>query len=115
MAFLPEGKIDEIINEDSLERFTENSITDPQAIKEQLEEIRKRGYATDNMEHEKGICCVGAPIRNYREEVFAAVSVSGPSQRFDPPRIEAMARLVIEVAGEISQKMGHKKQDIPDA
>jgi DNA-binding IclR family transcriptional regulator len=109
MAFLPEAKINEIIYEDGLERFTENTITDPQALKQELKGIRKRGYAIDNMEHEEGIRCVGAPIRNHQKEVFAAISASGPSQRFDPPRIQAMAKLVIEAAEEISRKMGYKE------
>ena len=115
MAFLPEQKINEIIHEDGLERFTDNTITDPQILKRELKEIRKRGYAIDNMEHAEGIRCVGAPIRNHRKEVFAAISVSGPSQRFDPPRIPAIAKLVIEASEEISRKMGYKKQNMPEA
>jgi len=115
MAFLPEQKINEIIHENGLERFTDNTITDSQVLKRELKEIRKRGYATDNMEHEEGICCVGAPIRNHQKKVFAAISVSGPSQRFDPPRIPAMAKLVIQTAEEISKKMGYKKQNMPEA
>ena len=115
MAFLPEQKINEIIHENGLERFTDNTITDSQILKRELKEIRKRGYATDNMEHEEGIRCVGAPIRNHRKKVFAAISVSGPSQRFDPPRIQTMAKLVIEASEEISRKMGYKKQNMHEA
>ncbi|UCG94598.1 MAG: IclR family transcriptional regulator [Candidatus Aerophobus sp.] len=115
MAFLPEEKVNEIIHEDGLERFTENTITDSQVLKRELKEIRKRGYAIDNMEHEQGIRCVGAPIRNHRKEVFAAISVSGPSQRFDPPRIPAMAKLVIQTAEDISRKMGYRKQNMSEA
>jgi len=110
MAFLPEEKIDQVIQEEGLERFTENTITNPEVLKRELKEVRKRGYAIDNMEHEEGIRCVGAPIRNHRGEVFAAISVSGPSQRFDPRRIEVMAKLVIEAAEEISKKMGYRKE-----
>lgn len=108
MAFLPEVKIHEIIYEDGLERFTENTITDPQLLQQELKKVRKRGYAIDNIEHEEGIRCVGAPIRNHRKEVFAAISVSGPSQRFNPPRIQTMAKLVIETGEEISRRMGYK-------
>lgn len=115
MAFLPEEKINKIIYEDGLERFTDNTITDPQILKRELKEIRKRGYAIDNAEHEEGIRCVGAPIRNHRKEVSAAISVSGPSQRFDPPRIQTMAKLVIEASEEISRKMGYKKQNMHEA
>ena len=109
MAFLPEEKIDQVIQEEGLERFTENTITNPEVLKRELKEVRKRGYAIDNMEHEEGIRCVGAPIRNHRGEAFSAISVSGPSQRFSLSRIEVMAKLVIEAAKEISKKMGYRE------
>jgi len=109
MAFLPEERINKIIQEEGLERFTENTITDPEVLKQELKEVQKRGYSIDNMEHEEGIQCVGAPIRNHRGEVFAAVSISGPSQRFNPPRIETMSKLVTEAAREILRKMGYRE------
>ena len=110
MAFLPEEDINEMLHEkNSLKKFTENTITDPRLIKEQFKIIKKREYAIDNMEHEEGSCCVASPIRNYKGEVFAAISISGPSQRFRPPRIEALGKLVIKTAGEISKKMGYKE------
>ncbi len=107
MAFLPEEKIDEIISK-GLERFTKNTITDPGKLKEELKKIKNKGYAIDNMEHEEGIKCVGAPIRNHRGEVFAAISLSGPSQRFTPERIREMAPLVMQAANEISFKLGYR-------
>jgi len=81
-------------------------------LKRELKEIRKRGYATDNMEHEKGVCCVGAPVRNHRGEVFAAISVSGPCQRFASERIKEMALLVMQAAREISAKLGNQSSSL---
>ncbi|RLE14922.1 IclR family transcriptional regulator [Candidatus Aerophobetes bacterium] len=107
MAFLPEYEVERIIKEEGLTRFTSNTITDPGLLKKELELIRERGYAIDNMEHEEGIRCVGAPIRNSRGEVFAAISLSGPSQRLSFERIRKIAPLVIQAAREISAKMGY--------
>lgn len=111
MAFLPEDEIDRIIEEDGLVRFTPNTITDPHLLKKELKLIRERGYAIDNMEHEEGIRCVGAPIRNCRGEVFAAISLSGPSQRLSFERIRKMAPLVMQAAKEISVKMGYRDKN----
>ncbi|HDN85172.1 MAG TPA: IclR family transcriptional regulator, partial [Candidatus Aerophobetes bacterium] len=107
MAFLPEYEVERIIKEEGLTRFTSNTITDPGLLKKELELIRERGYAIDNMEHEEGIRCVGASIRNSRGEVFAAISLSGPSQRLSFERIRKIAPLVIQAAREISAKMGY--------
>jgi len=109
MAFLPEKEIDEIIQKEGLEKFTNNTITDSQVLKEELKKIRNRGYATDNIEHEEGIRCVGAPIRNHRGQVFAAISVSGPAQRFNKARIKKMSKLVLEVAEAISGRIGYRE------
>lgn len=112
VAFLPKEKIDKIIHQDGLERFTENTITNPQVLERELKKVRKRGYAIDNMEHEEGICCVGAPIRNYRGEVFAAISISGPCQRFNSKKVKEMAPLVTQAAREISAKLGHQSSSL---
>ena len=114
MAFLPEEEIEKIIREKRLERFTNNTIIDPEVLKRELEDVRKRKYAIDNMEHEEGIRCVGASIRNHMGEVFAAISVSGPAQRFDKKRdkkrIEKMSKLVIEATEAISERMGYREK-----
>ncbi len=112
MAFLPEKKIDEIIQKEGLERFTKNTITDPQVLKEELKRIRSRGYAIDNIEHEQGIRCVGVPIRNHRGEVFAAISVSGPAQRLDKARIQKISKSVTEASEAISERMGYREEGI---
>jgi len=105
LAFLPEDEVDKIILTKGLEKFTENTITDPQELKEQLREIRFRGYSTDNMEHEEGVRCVGAPIHNQEGKVFASISVSGPSQRLTLERIPAISELVMATANEISRRI----------
>lgn len=111
MAFLPEKKIDEIIQKEGLERFTNNTITDPQVLKEELKRIRSRGYAIDNIEHEEGTRCIGASIRNHKGEVFAAISVSGPAERFNKARIQKMSKSVIEATEAISRGMGYREEE----
>jgi len=108
MAFLPEEEILKVIKEKRLQRFTQNTITEKDLLMKELQKIRKLGYAVDNMEHEEGVKCVGAPIRNHLGNVFASISVSGPSQRFGTEKIADIAKKVMSVANEISRKMGFK-------
>lgn len=95
LAFLPEERIDEILSQD-MKKFTGLTITDPDVMRTTLEEIRSNGYATDNMEHEYGIRCVAVPVFNRDGRVFAAVSVSGPSPRFDNATIARDAAIIRE-------------------
>ena len=57
---------------------------------EELTKIRARGYAIDNMEHEYGISCVAVPLFGQSHEAIGAISVSGPSLRFDMNTIETI-------------------------
>ena len=93
LAFLPEEDIDRVLK-GKLKAFTGCTITDPLVLRDTLEEVRRNGYATDNMEHEYGIRCVSVPVFNADRKVIAAVSVSGPSPRFDPETIIQDAKII---------------------
>jgi len=109
MAFLPEKKIDEIILEKGLPKFTPNTITDPKKLKSDLAKIKKRGYSIDNIEHEPGVRCVGAPIFNSKGKAFASMSITGPSPRFNKKNIEEYSIILKNYTKEISKKLGWKK------
>jgi IclR family KDG regulon transcriptional repressor len=108
LAYLDEGEVEEVIQSMGLPRFTDNTITDREALKREIRKIKGCGFATDNMEHEEGVCCVGAPIRNHTGKVVASISVSGPSQRMTSSRLEEFAPLVMDRAAEISRRLGYK-------
>lgn len=97
LAFEPEELWERVI-ESGLTPYTANTITDGEALRRELKEIRARGYAVDNMEHEFGVKCVAAPVRNYEGGVLAAVSVSGPSLRFPEERMEQLAGILLDAA-----------------
>jgi DNA-binding IclR family transcriptional regulator len=46
-----------------------------------LAEVRRRGWAQSAGEREPGVASVSAPVRDARDEVVAAISVSGPIDR----------------------------------
>ena len=108
LAYLDDGEVEEIIRSMGLPRFTQNTITDRERLNAEVRKIRDSGFATDVMEHEEGVCCVGAPVRNHTGQVVASISVSGPSQRMTAARIEEIAPLVMERAAEISRRVGYK-------
>jgi DNA-binding IclR family transcriptional regulator len=106
LAFQSDETVLRIV-EAGLQRFTRATITDPDALKDELARIREQGYAIDNAEHQPGLRCVAAPIRNAAGDVFAAISVSGPQVRITEDKVEAMADLVMDVADQISRRLGY--------
>jgi len=108
LAYLDDGEVEEVIQSMGLPRFTENTITDRQRLNRELRKIRDCGFAIDDMEHEEGVRCAGAPVRNHTGKVVASISVSGPSQRMTATRLEEIAPLVMDRAAEISRRLGYK-------
>ena len=111
LAFQPPETIEAVIAA-GLRRFTRNTIVDRDALLTELAQVRARGYAVDNAEHQPGIRCVAAPIRNAAGNVFAAISVSGPVLRITPDRFESLAELVMDVADQISRRLGYAGPEI---
>lgn len=105
-AFLPDEKIEEVINEAGLRQFTEKTLTTKEKMLENIQLIRKRGYSIDDEEHEAGIKCAAAPIFNHHGEVIAGISVAGPIMRVTEEKLEMMAREVLRVSNELSKLLG---------
>ena len=72
----------------------------------ELQAIRNRGWAIDDEEHEYGVRCVAAPVRDNTGRVIAALSVSGPTIRLTMDGIDSVRSLVCEAAEELSRYLG---------
>ncbi|WP_172117554.1 IclR family transcriptional regulator [Halomonas hibernica] len=105
LAFQEEDLINRIIDEEGLEKRTENTLSTIAELKADLTCILSRGYARDDEENEIGIRCVGAPIHDSRGRVFASISVSGPAERLPESRQDALAPAVIETANRITEAL----------
>ena len=86
-----------------LEAFTAYTIIDREKLQNEIAEIRRNGYAVDNMEHEFGIKCVAVPILSYKGELLGGISISGPSLRFPAETIEKYSVLLRDIAGKLQK------------
>jgi IclR family transcriptional regulator, KDG regulon repressor len=107
LANLDRTESDRIIAAKPLARLTKNTITDPEALRAELERIRRQGYAEDNEETEDGLYCVGAALFNYSGKPVAAISVSVPKIGQQAPPKDRLIKAVVAAATEISAKMGY--------
>jgi DNA-binding IclR family transcriptional regulator len=114
LAFLPPPEIERITRAKGLRRFTANTLTRAEALRSELARTRERGYSIDDMEHEEGVRCIGAPLRDREGAVRASISVSGPSTRLPPERDAEIARLVVQAAEEISRRLGYRPAAVSD-
>lgn len=86
LAYMPSERIKEIAAEMEYEPKTENTITSPEELHEDLESIRERGYGIDDEENINGLRCVAAPVKN-DDAILGAISITGPSSRFTDDRL----------------------------
>jgi DNA-binding IclR family transcriptional regulator len=87
LAFLPEERVHEIIDEHGLERQATHTITDPDELFTELTEIRETGVAYNRQETIHGLVGVGVPIMNQDDSVAGAISIIGPSSRMGPEQL----------------------------
>lgn len=87
LAFVDEDEWDTYISP-PLERFTENTITAPDELKEQLRDIRHQGYCMSDSEVDAGARAVAVPILDTRDRLVAGLSTAGPAFRMDSGTID---------------------------
>lgn len=108
LAYLPHHQVERILTQ-SLERYTDLTVTDAASLRLQLEDIRRVGYAVSYGESRAEVTGIAAPIRDVSREVVASISLLGPSNRFPKDRIEQLIPLVVETASDISEELGFPK------
>jgi DNA-binding IclR family transcriptional regulator len=110
LAHMTEEEILALLPNKELKEFTSTTVTDRDALFNELAIIAEQGYAIDNEEMDQGVRCVAAPIRDYTRRIVGAVSVSGPSMRFSDERIEKeLVPLVIKAGEDLSTRLGFHK------
>jgi DNA-binding IclR family transcriptional regulator len=62
-------------------QYTKNTIITENALKSELVEIVKTGFAFDHEEHEPGIICIAAPILNSHGRAIGAISLTSTTSR----------------------------------
>lgn len=94
---------------EELARFTPATITEREALKQELAKAARVGYAINRGEWREGVGGLAAPVFDGFERPVAALGISGPLDRLTPGRMKELAPRVIEVTAQLSQAMGYTK------
>ncbi len=90
----------------SYPKLTENTLTSPAEFLAELEQVRTQGHAFDRSEHEDFIHCIGAPIRDNRGDVVAAMSLSAPKVLLDFDGLVALVDDLLLATHNVSTELG---------
>ena len=106
LAYYPEKARMEVICGRPLEKYTPQTITDPEELEADLEKIRKDGYAVSLGEREDGTYSVVAPVMGKKGNIIASLCVSGPIFRFSEDERSKHVQAVLGAAKEIAMTLG---------
>lgn len=99
LAYTPDERVAGIVDSVGLPPNTPKTITDREALFDELDRIRERGYSVADEEQLQGIRAVGAPIRGPDGDARGAVAVSGPTSRLKGERFAStVPELVTQTA-----------------
>jgi len=102
LSRLPTQEVEEIVTSHGLVERTSSTITDFDALLDEIRIIKEQGYAVNDEEQIRGMRAVGAPVCDENNRVVSAISVSGPTTRLvDSTFHEEFPELILETKNAI--------------
>jgi DNA-binding IclR family transcriptional regulator len=96
LAGMSRAQVEAFIMDGQLVALTHFTITSPFRLREELETVRKRGFAIDDRESHIKTSCLAVPIQDGHGRTIAAISASDEASRMTPAREEKIRRALFE-------------------
>lgn len=96
--------------ENGLKAYTEKTIVNPIQLKNEMKFIRQNGYAESYDELTVGVSSIGVPIKDYTNEVVAAISIVGGSKRLTHKTFLNHIAYLKEIGEEASELLGYHRR-----
>lgn len=85
-----------------LQGGTAEAVTSRRRLEEELETVRRQGYAMNLGESELGLHAIAVPLRNAAGTARAAISISGPSFRLTEDKLAGHAHTLLAATDQLS-------------
>ena len=89
-----------------LARYAENTKTDPDELRRELQLIRSQGYAFDDHEFSDSMRCVAVPVFAGGGRLAGGISISGPDFRFTHEKLQELKEPLMEGGNHLSRHLG---------
>ena len=91
-----------------LNSHTPRTISSRDQLKLHMEQIRDRGFAMDDEEHEYGVRCMAAPVYNKAGKAIASIGISGPTVRVTLDKVPELSKIVMKAGDDLSKLLAEK-------
>lgn len=106
LAALRPDQFERFLERTELTAVTPKSVTDKDALKRDIEEVRRSGIAFDDGEFNPEVRCVAVPVKDFTGQVIGAIGISGPIWRLSIQVLQSRALTVQAAADRLSQEFG---------
>ncbi|MGB7337009.1 MAG: IclR family transcriptional regulator [Salaquimonas sp.] len=105
LASLKKSEREKFIEVLPMEKLTDNTISESEALLAELRQITKQGYAIDNEEFMDGMVAIAVPVLDYRGRFSAALACHGPSMRLTMDNVLSKRDMLLDGADKLSKIM----------
>lgn len=105
VAFAEGAEREKLLAELPLEQLTEKSITDRDAFRREIDQVRRQGYAVMDEENEIGMRAVAVPLLNGQGHAFASLATAVPVFRLSLEELKAHVPLLQDAAAELAARL----------
>ena len=111
LASMPPHQFEDFLKRRSFVAFTPKTITDPDLLRREVEDVRKNAIAYDDGEFNAEVRCLAVAVRNFSGQVIGAIGISGPVWRLSLASLQEKSRIVRERAAALSAEFGFATKD----
>jgi IclR family acetate operon transcriptional repressor len=108
LAAMEEQDVTRILSQNPPLAFTPHTLTNQDELREDLNTVRRQGFAIEDGEYKIGLRSVSAPIRDVSGQIKYAVGVVGMFRRIQSPEFQRIIELTTETAAQISAAIGYR-------
>lgn len=105
LAALPPLECTKMLEGLPLPRYTQHTLVNPLELRNEIQSTRTRGWSADREEHESGVYCFGAVVRDANTRPVAAISVSTLVFRQRPDVEQAYVAPLLAACAAVSERI----------
>ncbi len=114
LAGMSRAQVETFIMDGRLIALTPFTITSPFRLREELESVRKRGFAIDDRESHIKTSCLAVPIQDGHGRTIAAISASDEASRMTSAREEEIRQALLEAKAGLQNALYRRRPSLQD-
>lgn len=107
LAYATPDALEILLDRITFTQHTARSHKNKESLMPELVEIRRRGYALDDVEYHDHVRAIYAPAFNAQGQVIGVIGITAVLSRFPKSRIPKVSQQVIAAANQLSKQLGY--------